>query len=167
MHVDVHAGPRGHTHLDLRYRFTAPAVEPAPPDGESPDVAWFSWAQAIAMAEPGLEGVLRAVQPGRPVMRPAVVDDAPACARVEVRSRDYALDEVRDAPSEAEIAARIAGEVIPDTDSWVADVEGVVVGLLTLAPGRLPNLCVDPAWSGRGLGDELMALARRRRPNDG
>jgi 8-oxo-dGTP pyrophosphatase MutT (NUDIX family)/GNAT superfamily N-acetyltransferase len=166
LHVDVHPGPRGHTHLDVRYGFTALSVEPAPPDGESPDVAWFSWAQAIAIAEPGVEGVLRAVQPGRPTLRPAVALDAVACARVYVRSRDYAMPEVPDPHTEAEIAAWIAGEVIPNMDAWVADVDGVVVGQLMLAPGWLHHLYVDPAWMGRGLGDELMALARRRQPGE-
>ncbi|MDP9465378.1 MAG: NUDIX domain-containing protein, partial [Actinomycetota bacterium] len=60
LHVDVHPGPRGHTHLDVRYQATAPQVVPSPPEGESPDVRWFSWSQAIALADPGLEGVLRA-----------------------------------------------------------------------------------------------------------
>ncbi len=166
LHVDVHPGPRGHTHLDVRYHFTAPAVEPAPPDGESPDVAWFSWAQAIAVSEPGLEGVLRAVQPGRPALRRAVVDDAAACARVYIRSHDYAMAEVPEPHTEAEIAAWIAGQAIPNMDAWVADVDGVVVGQLMLAPGWLHHLYVDPAWIGRGLGDQFMTLARQRQPSE-
>src|ERR1700749_881114 len=32
-HVDVHAGGRGHTHLDLRYLFTADDADPSPPEG--------------------------------------------------------------------------------------------------------------------------------------
>ena len=31
LHVDVHPGPRGHTHLDVRYHFTAPGIDPDPP----------------------------------------------------------------------------------------------------------------------------------------
>ncbi len=169
LHVDVHPGPRGHTHLDLRYHFTAPPVAPAPPDGESPDVGWFSWAQAIAMSEPGLEGVLRAVQPGRPTLRPAVVGDAVGCARVYMRSRDYAMAEVPEPHTEAEVASWIADEVISGEgitglDAWVADVGGVVVGQMMLAPGWLHHLYIDPAWIGRGLGDRFIALARQRQP---
>lgn len=42
VHVDVHEGPRGHVHLDLRYLLTADAAtELMPGVGESPDVAWF------------------------------------------------------------------------------------------------------------------------------
>jgi 8-oxo-dGTP pyrophosphatase MutT (NUDIX family) len=60
-HVDVHAGGRGHTHLDLRYLLTVEGDdEPAPGEGESQDVRWFTWPDAIAIADPGLSGFLRA-----------------------------------------------------------------------------------------------------------
>jgi hypothetical protein len=137
-------------------------VAPTPPEGESPDVAWFSWAQAIEVAEPGLEGVLRAVQPGRPTLRRAVVDDAAACARVYVRACNYAIDEVAGPRTEAEIAAWMAGQAIPSSEVWVADLEGVVVGLLLLGPGSIRHVHVDPAWIGRGLDEELIALAGPR-----
>ncbi len=61
VHVDVHPGPRGHTHLDLRYLLHAPAVDPSPGEGESPDVAWFSRAKALAIADPGISGALVAL----------------------------------------------------------------------------------------------------------
>ena len=58
-HIDVHDGGRGHTHLDLRYRLVAPAgAVPRPGAGESPDVRWFGWDEAIAVADPGLRGAL-------------------------------------------------------------------------------------------------------------
>lgn len=62
VHLDVHPGPRGHTHLDVRYVVMADDVEPAPGADESQDVAWFSWDDAIAMADKGLVGALRVVR---------------------------------------------------------------------------------------------------------
>ena len=165
LHVDVHPGPRGHTHLDARYRMNAPHVDPTPPEGESQDVRWFDWSQAIAVAEPGLEGVLRAAQPGRPTIRPAVVGDAAGCSRVYIRSKAFMLAEVPEPHTETQIATWIAAEAIPGMDVWVADVDGVVVGQLMLAPGWLHHLYIDPAWIGRGLGDQFMALARQRQPD--
>ena len=161
-HVDVHLGGRGHTHLDLRYLMTAPPVVPAPPTGESPDVRWFSWSQAIAMADPGLEGALRATQPGTPIIRPAAVADAPGCARVYLRSKAFGLPEVPEPHNETEIVRWIAERAIPEMEVWVADLDGVVVGQIMLAPGWIHHLYVDPAWMGRGLGDQFMALARQR-----
>ncbi len=164
VHVDVHAGGRGHTHLDLRYHMTAPPVVPAPPSGESPDVRWFSWSQAIAMADPGLEGALRAAQPGRPIIRPATVADAEGCARAYLRSKAFGLPEVPEPHSEAEISRWMTERAIPEMEVWVADVDGVVVGQVMLAPGWIHHLYIDPAWMGRGLGDQFMALARQREP---
>ena len=95
VHVDVHPGPRGHRHFDLRYVVTSPQVPPAPPEGESQDVQWFGWHRAIDMADAGLEGVLRSLQPGelsevslRPVRS---ITDAERCADVYLRSRAYAM----------------------------------------------------------------------------
>jgi hypothetical protein len=60
-HVDVHPGGRGHTHLDLRYVLQVDGdEEPAPHAGESQEVRWFSWADALAIADPGLAGFLLA-----------------------------------------------------------------------------------------------------------
>lgn len=62
LHVDVHPGPRGHTHLDLRYLVEAAAVPPAPGPGESQDVKWFTWDDACAAADDGLVGGLAAAR---------------------------------------------------------------------------------------------------------
>ena len=63
VHVDLHPAPHGHLHLDLRYLLLAPDREPSPASGESQECAWFSWAEAIRVADPGLVGALRAVVP--------------------------------------------------------------------------------------------------------
>ena len=166
LHVDVHPGPRGHTHLDVRYHLTAPAAVPTPPAGESQDVRWFSWPQAIAAAEPGLEGVLRANQPGQPTIRRAVAADATACAHVHARSKAFGLPEVPEPHTETEIVAWIADVAIPTMDVWVADLDGVVVGQVMLTPGWLHHLYIDPSWMGRGLGNQFMELVRQRQPGE-
>jgi hypothetical protein len=50
VHVDVHPGGRGHTHLDLRYMVDGGVAEPNPPEGESQEIAWFAWPAAIERA---------------------------------------------------------------------------------------------------------------------
>jgi 8-oxo-dGTP pyrophosphatase MutT (NUDIX family) len=62
VHLDVHPGPHGHTHFDVRYLVNAPDDDPSPPEGESPDAAWFDWDEAIDMVDPGLSGALRTVR---------------------------------------------------------------------------------------------------------
>jgi 8-oxo-dGTP pyrophosphatase MutT (NUDIX family) len=65
VHLDVHAAARGHTHLDLRYLLLGGDADPHPAPGESPEVGWFSWSAATAIADEALIGALRALR-GRP-----------------------------------------------------------------------------------------------------
>jgi 8-oxo-dGTP pyrophosphatase MutT (NUDIX family) len=58
VHLDVHAAPKGHEHLDVRFLLAADG-EPAPPAGESPDVAWFGWAEAADLTDEALAPLLR------------------------------------------------------------------------------------------------------------
>jgi len=61
VHVDVHPGGRGHVHLDLRWWLLSSGT-PAPPAGESQEVRWYSWDEAVAVADPGLAGGLAALR---------------------------------------------------------------------------------------------------------
>jgi 8-oxo-dGTP pyrophosphatase MutT (NUDIX family)/GNAT superfamily N-acetyltransferase len=168
VHVDVHPGPRGHTHLDVRYLVDAAPVDPSPPEGESQDVGWFTWREAIAVAEPGVEGALRALQPGEPTLRRAAVDDAHGAAHVHLRSRLFATPVIPNLHDEDDLTQWITRR-IADDEVWVADVDGVVVAEMILSrpasaadPGHLDHLYLDPAWMGRGLGDRLLELADDR-----
>lgn len=61
VHVDVHEGPRGHVHIDLRYLLLAgTAQRPDPGPGESREVAWLPPAQARQRADGSLAAALRA-----------------------------------------------------------------------------------------------------------
>ena len=62
VHVDVHDAADGHVHLDLRYLLLGPDRDPAPPPGESQEVAWFSWEEAEALADDALAGALRSAR---------------------------------------------------------------------------------------------------------
>ena len=63
VHLDVHRAAQEHVHLDLRYLVDAADEDPNPPPGESPEVRWFHWDEALAVADPGLVGALRALRP--------------------------------------------------------------------------------------------------------
>jgi len=53
VHVDVHAAAKGHEHLDVRFLLRADG-EPSPPAGESQDVAWFDWPDAVEATDVAL-----------------------------------------------------------------------------------------------------------------
>jgi 8-oxo-dGTP pyrophosphatase MutT (NUDIX family) len=63
VHVDVHEGGRGHLHLDLRYLIAGGSDDPAPPEGESQQIGWFTWEAALERADPGLRGILLELAP--------------------------------------------------------------------------------------------------------
>lgn len=63
VHVDVHPGPRGHTHVDVRYLVDVGDADPCPPPGESQDVKWFDWDEALVVADDGLRGALLQLKP--------------------------------------------------------------------------------------------------------
>jgi 8-oxo-dGTP pyrophosphatase MutT (NUDIX family) len=61
--VDVHPGPRGHTHLDLGYVVWCQPDDPQPPAGESQNVGWFSLDHALAVCAPDLREFLPLLEP--------------------------------------------------------------------------------------------------------
>jgi 8-oxo-dGTP pyrophosphatase MutT (NUDIX family) len=61
IHVDVHEGPRGHVHLDVRYLLSADGsatLRPGPE--ESQDVAWFDAAEVGEVGDASLVSAYRA-----------------------------------------------------------------------------------------------------------
>ena len=68
-HVDLHPGPRGHTHYDLRYVLLARPLDPTPPAEESPDVHWFDFAHARARCEMPMVAALEKLELASPRWR--------------------------------------------------------------------------------------------------
>lgn len=98
------------------------------------------------------------------LLRPAVSSDAAAVADVWQRSFDAALPTVRRAHRDHEVRGWVRDVLLLLYDAWVAEADGAVVGVLALSPGWLDQLYLDPAWRGRGIGDRLVELAKRRQP---
>ncbi len=169
VHVDVHPGPRGHTHLDLRFLLAADG-DPTPPPGESPDVRWWPWPDAAALTsgEPGLAGIVRALMDAQ--TRTAAADDAPAVAEVYLRSFAWAYQgtEVALAHPPDDVRRWVREELLPGHDVQVAVAAGAVVGFAATTPGWLSHLYVDPSFAGTGLGGRLFdaATATLARPFD-
>ncbi|MFI8766617.1 N-acetyltransferase family protein [Streptomyces sp. R-07] len=84
-------------------------------------------------------------------------------ADVWLRSFAAALPAVRRAHDDDEVRNWFSHVVVPQYETWVAVAGGSVVGLLVLAGTELEQLCLDPSWRGRGLGDRFMTLAKRQR----
>ncbi|MET9733672.1 GNAT family N-acetyltransferase [Streptomyces sp. NPDC006458] len=90
--------------------------------------------------------------------------DAEAVAEVYLRSFDTALPNVTRPHSDDEVRAYIRDVVVPRRETWVAEAEGAVVGMMVLDGEVVSQLYLDPDWRGRGIGDRLLALAKERSP---
>ncbi|MGI5491772.1 N-acetyltransferase family protein [Microtetraspora malaysiensis] len=99
------------------------------------------------------------------ILRRATDADAPAVADVWLRSYDAALPGVRRAHSDDEIRAYFREVVVPARETWVATLDGTVVGMMVLGDSLLSQLYLDPDRRGRGIGDRFVALAKERRPD--
>ena len=98
------------------------------------------------------------------VLRRAVDRDATAMADVWLRSYAVALPAVRRAHTDDEVRDWFKSVVVPGREAWVAVAGDTVAGLLVLGDTELEQLYLDPSWRGRGLGDRLIQLAKRQRP---
>ena len=66
------------------------------------------------------------------------------------------------AHTDDEVRGWVRDELIPRSETWVAVVDGRVVGMLVVAPGWVEQLYVEPAHHGRGIGSRLLDLAKTR-----
>ena len=98
------------------------------------------------------------------VLRSAGPGDADAVAGVWLRSFPAALPTVRRAHTDDEVRAWLA-DAVAHGATWVAEVDGEVVGMLVIAGRSVSQLYLDPSWRGHGIGDRLVELAKRERPD--
>lgn len=97
-------------------------------------------------------------------IRRAVASDACAAADVWLRSFAAALPTVRRCHTDQEVHAYFRDIVVPRCETWVAVVDSRVVGVLVLDGCVLSQLYLDPQRRGQGIGDQFVALAKKRRP---
>ena len=92
--------------------------------------------------------------------------DAVAVSALYLRARKAAKATIpMTAHTDDEVRRWIAERVVAHTELWVAEDDGgALVGLLVLDEDWLAQLYVEPTLTGRGIGSELIGLAKRARP---
>ena len=92
--------------------------------------------------------------------------DAVAVSALYLRARKAAKATIpMTAHTDDETRRWIAERVVPHTELWVAEDDGgALVGLLVLDQDRVDQLDIELTLTGRGIGSELIGLAKRARP---
>ncbi|MBY8342755.1 GNAT family N-acetyltransferase [Streptomyces sp. KC 17012] len=103
-------------------------------------------------------------EPRLVTIRRATARDAPDAADVWLRSFAAALPSVVRPRSDDDVRNYFREVVVPLRETWVADAESGIVGVMVLHDGELSQLYLAPDWRGRGLGDRFVALAKERNP---
>jgi GNAT superfamily N-acetyltransferase len=99
------------------------------------------------------------------VVRPLDAEDCDAAADVWWRARVKAAGMPAPVHSEDEVRRWFADVLLPDGQTWVAERDEELIGVLTLDGDDLDQLYVEPDAAGQGIGSLLVDLAKVLRPD--
>jgi GNAT superfamily N-acetyltransferase len=99
-------------------------------------------------------------------VRRAVQRDAVGVADVWLRSRYASVPSIPPpAHTDDDVREWFATLVVPTRDVWVTQCDEAIVALLVLEAGWVDQLYVDPGFTGRGLGSQLLQVAKEQHPD--
>jgi GNAT superfamily N-acetyltransferase len=99
-------------------------------------------------------------------VRQARPEEAETIADVWLRSRHASVPAIPPpVHSDDDVRTHFAIVVLPLREVWVVEMRRRVVGFLVLDNDWVDQLYVDPDWTGRGFGSQLIAVAKSRHPS--
>ncbi len=102
--------------------------------------------------------------PTRVAFRRATAADAPEVATVYIASRRGAAAWLPTVGTDDEIRAFVVHRMVPERETWVAEDSGRIVAVLVLDGDMVDQFYVSPGDQRRGVGDAMLAQAKRMRP---
>ena len=95
-------------------------------------------------------------------VRRATVDDAATVAEVFLAAFHATYPTFPTVHTDDEVRAWIAGDVVPTTECWIAVDNARVIGMMSLTPGWIEHLYIEPERAGEGIGRRFVDLAKAR-----
>ncbi len=96
--------------------------------------------------------------------RRATAADAPDVATVYIASRRGAAAYLPTVGTDAEIRAFVIHQMVPERETWVAELDGRIVAVLVLDGYEVQQFYVAPDYQRSGVGDAMLAHAKHLRP---
>jgi GNAT superfamily N-acetyltransferase len=96
--------------------------------------------------------------------RRASVADAAEVATVYIASRRGAAEYLPTVGTDAEIRAFVVDRMVPERETWIAEARGRIVAVMALDGHEVDQFYVAPGEQRRGVGDAMLAHAKRLRP---
>jgi GNAT superfamily N-acetyltransferase len=98
-------------------------------------------------------------------IREARAGDGDAIASVQRTSKQDALPYLPDLHTAEEDRWWVANVLLPSQTVWVAEVDGEIVGMVSVSEGFVQQLYVLPGYQGLGIGSTLLEKAIELSPN--
>jgi ribosomal protein S18 acetylase RimI-like enzyme len=98
------------------------------------------------------------------LIRRVTTKDAPDVATVYVASRRCAAAHMPTVHTDAEIREWVIDHMVPERETWLADDRGRIVAVMVLDGEMVDQMYVAPAEQRRGVGDAMLAYAKKLRP---
>jgi GNAT superfamily N-acetyltransferase len=96
-------------------------------------------------------------------LRRATSADAPSVAEIHITAF-RATYPFEPAHPDDDVRGWVRDHLLPRTETWVAVLDGAVVGYLSLGDGWIEHLYIAPGHTGSGIGSRLITLAKERQP---
>jgi ribosomal protein S18 acetylase RimI-like enzyme len=98
------------------------------------------------------------------LIRRAKSADAHDVATVYIASQRGAAAHIPIIHTDAEIRDWVVGHMVPERETWVADDRGRIIAVMVLDGEMVDQMYVSPAEQRRGVGDAMLAHAKKLRP---
>jgi ribosomal protein S18 acetylase RimI-like enzyme len=96
--------------------------------------------------------------------RLALAADAAELADMYLQARKTLMKYAPLAHNDDDVHRWVKDVLLPEHEVWVAEDNGVIVGMMATAPGWIEQMMCKPGYTNQGIGAALLSIAKEREP---